>query len=56
MNHPTPHHRLLGHGLADVLILRPRFFIRSAHRVLNANPSSEHALYLQVIITSSGGW
>jgi hypothetical protein len=36
-------------------ILR-RFYVRLSHRVADINPVSEHRLYLQLVVCSSGGW
>jgi hypothetical protein len=39
----------------DLRIL-PRYYVRTSHRLVDANPTTEHTLYLHLFVTSSGGW
>jgi hypothetical protein len=57
MHHSLPPPaELRGFGARKRLRILPRYYVRAMHRLVDANPTTEHALYLHIFVTSSGGW
>jgi hypothetical protein len=53
--HPPPT-QVTGFGSRCSLRILPRYYVRTMHRIVNANPTTEHVLYLHLFVTNSGGW
>jgi hypothetical protein len=57
MHHPhPPPTKAARFGSRRRLRILPRFYVRTMHRIIDANPTTEHVLYLHLFVTNSGGW